>query len=58
MIALPSEMVLHFSLLWWFPPEVYSALQKENHNLEVIKALNQLKISKPGNLEPKLDKLA
>jgi len=38
----PFNVVLHFTLPWGFPPEVYFTLQKENLDLEVIKALIQL----------------
>jgi len=37
----PFEHVQQPSLLWGFPLNVYFALQKENHDLKVIKALNQ-----------------
>jgi len=36
---------VHFwaiSLHWGFPPEVYFTLKKENHDLEVIKAVKHL----------------
>ena len=37
-------MAQQFTLQQGFPPDVYFILQKENLDLEVIKAVNQLNI--------------